>query len=59
MNTLRRLSLPLVLAASFVTARAQLSFGVDRTELIAELAPGVTRTLRFNVDNPRTEALPM
>jgi len=38
--------------------RADHSFGVDRTELVTDLVPNATRTLRFTVDNPGSETLP-
>ncbi len=51
--------LPLfVLAAGLTPAGAEVSFGVDRTELVTDLVAGTTRTLRFNVDNPGTETVP-
>jgi P pilus assembly chaperone PapD len=51
--------LPLfVLAACLPSARAEVSFGVDHTELVTDLVAGTTRTLRFNVDNPGTETIP-
>jgi P pilus assembly chaperone PapD len=48
----------LVLAACALSARADVSFGVDHTELVTDLVAGTTRTLRFNVDNPGTETVP-
>lgn len=53
-----RFLLLFVLGASLTPARAQVSFGVDRTELLTDLAADTTRTLRFNVNNPGTETLP-
>lgn len=51
--------LPLfLLAACLTSARADVSFGVDRTELVTDLVAGTTRTLRFNVSNSGTETVP-
>jgi P pilus assembly chaperone PapD len=53
--------LPLLFVSLLLLAgilRAEESFGVDRTELLTDLAPNATRTLRFTVNNPGTEALP-
>jgi len=57
MNIIRYLPL-FVLCACLTSARAELSFGVDHTELVTDLVPGTTRTLRFHVDNPGTETVP-
>ncbi len=38
--------------------RADHSFGVDRTELVTDLVPNASRTLRFTVNNPGSEVLP-
>jgi P pilus assembly chaperone PapD len=51
--------LPLfVLGTCLPPASADVSFGVDHTELVTDLVAGTTRTLRFNVDNPGTETVP-
>lgn len=55
---LRRFLTLLIVTALIVTARAELSFGLDRTELTTDLVPGGQRTLRFNVNNAGTEPLP-
>ncbi|HET7537251.1 MAG TPA: hypothetical protein VFJ90_12405, partial [Candidatus Didemnitutus sp.] len=38
--------------------RAELSFGVDRTELTTDLVANEKRTLRFNVNNAGSESIP-
>jgi P pilus assembly chaperone PapD len=48
----------LLLTAGLIPARAELSFGVDQTALVTDLAAGTTRVLRFNVNNPGTETIP-
>src|SRR4051812_37711887 len=48
----------LVLGVCIPSATAEVSFGLDHTELVTDLVAGTTRTLRFNVDNPGSETLP-
>lgn len=46
------------LALAAGALRADHSFGVDRTELVTDLVPNGSRTLRFTVNNPGSEAQP-